>query len=1070
MPTLHLRVVPAGNVQGFIPVRLTEGGFTDPWGYQPPGSKYIGTTNNNQPRINNTGSTDSVNQLRNPNPTPTLPHVCQVCQRSFSTKSGLGVHIRKAHPDFHDNIHKRVDVKARWCEEEILLLAQKEAELKVHNNPRFMNQELCKVFPKRTLEAIKKARQKPEYKETVRRYIDQLEASPLVPPENVESNYAEVSDSVVPNEITPTIHPQNDFIEFLLALPTPPRRANNNIEALTTIIGQANNIGKESTLISLTSYLIGILQICLLDPREINSNVSPSLQHSNISKRQKRREEYALTQQNWRKHQNRCIKSILEGPNESVMPPRNIMEPYWKSVMEQENTKAPRNENLAQELGDLWNPVNIDEIQTCRPPLSTSPGPDGVTGRQLKAISNDVLVRVLNLILWCGKIPAILTESRTIFIPKKSLSTEPGEYRPITIPSVIVRLLHSILAKRLSTMVSLDPRQRGFTATDGCSDNTTLIDLLLRNSHQTYKSCYLASLDVSKAFDSVSHNAIFGTLTSYGLPTEFIEYLKGFYGASKSRLVGRGWTSEPFTPRRGVKQGDPLSPVLFNIIIDRLIRSLPSEIGCYIGSAKSNAVAFADDLVLYGSTPEGLQRLIDCTETYLSSCGLILNSSKSLTISIQGQPKNKRTVVEQRTFKIAGRVAPALKRTEEWVYLGIPFSAEGKSKFKPQIELEGKLSRLTKAPLKPQQRLYALRTVLIPQLYHRLTLGSVLIGCLKKTDRLIRNTVRKWLGLPHDTPIAFFHAQVDQGGLGLPSLRWHAPLLRKERLTNLHLPNLETEAIANIFIAKEIDHASKRLRYDGKVLNTRKNIDENWSTLLYKSVDGFGLREASHHKQAHRWIREPSKLLTGRDFINCIKIRINALPSKSRTTRGRSTMDRMCRGGCGVPETTNHIIQQCHRTHAIRVDRHNSVASYIKHQLNNRGYITAEEPRMQTADGLRKPDLVACLGRKVVVVDAQVVTDSYSLDEAHRRKANYYNTPEICEHLSTRFRAETIDFLSVTLNWRGVWSKQSIDQLLKHDILRKKDSALVSTRVMIGGVRAFRNFNTTTMVYRRGIG
>lgn len=55
-------------------------------------------------------------------------------------------------------------------------------------------------------------------------------------------------------------------------------------------------------------------------------------------------------------------------------------------------------------------------------------------------------------------------------------------------------------------------------------------------------------------------------------------------------------------PTTGVKQGDPLSPLLFNLVIDRLLRSLPEEIGATLGEGQINAIAFADDLILLANT------------------------------------------------------------------------------------------------------------------------------------------------------------------------------------------------------------------------------------------------------------------------------------------------------------------------------------------------------------------------------------------------------------------------------------------------------------------------------------
>ena len=99
-----------------------------------------------------------------------------------------------------------------------------------------------------------------------------------------------------------------------------------------------------------------------------------------------------------------------------------------------------------------------------------------------------------------------------------------GDFRTITTPSVCVKHLHSIIANRINRTFKFDPRQRAFRLTNGCADNTTLLDMVLRDRHQRYEPCYIASFDVSKAFDSVSHKAIFGTLKSYGIPEGFVTY------------------------------------------------------------------------------------------------------------------------------------------------------------------------------------------------------------------------------------------------------------------------------------------------------------------------------------------------------------------------------------------------------------------------------------------------------------------------------------------------------------------------------------------------------------------
>ena len=76
---------------------------------------------------------------------------------------------------------------------------------------------------------------------------------------------------------------------------------------------------------------------------------------------------------------------------------------------------------------------------------------------------------------------------------------------------------------------------------------------------------------------------------------QLVEYIGGVYSRSWTRIAYNNEDSDPIHPRGGVKQGDPLSPIIFNLIIDRMFRQLPNEIGIDIEGGKTNAPAYADD-------------------------------------------------------------------------------------------------------------------------------------------------------------------------------------------------------------------------------------------------------------------------------------------------------------------------------------------------------------------------------------------------------------------------------------------------------------------------------------------
>jgi len=158
----------------------------------------------------------------------------------------------------------------------------------------------------------------------------------------------------------------------------------------------------------------------------------------------------------------------------------------------------------------------------------------------------------------------------------------------------------------------------------------------------------------------------------------------------------------------------------------------------------------------------GLQLLPDKTVNYLATVGLTLNADKCFAIGIKGQPKQKCTVFDPDTLRVALNGCPALKLTNEWKYLGIIFNANGRVKCNPAKDIGPKLQRLSQVPLKSQQKICALRTVPIIQLYHKCDT----IGVLRKSDKLIRFYVSKWLDLPPYVPIAFVHAPQNVGHSG----------------------------------------------------------------------------------------------------------------------------------------------------------------------------------------------------------------------------------------------------------------------------------------------------------------
>lgn len=123
-----------------------------------------------------------------------------------------------------------------------------------------------------------------------------------------------------------------------------------------------------------------------------------------------------------------------------------------------------------------------------------------------------------NLFLFYEKVPNPIKGSRTVFTPKvEEGSSDPGDFRPLTICLVILREFNKILAQRIISCYTYDERQTAYLPIDGVCINISLLTAIIAEAKRTMKELHIAILDLVKAFNSVYHSALIESITGVGL-------------------------------------------------------------------------------------------------------------------------------------------------------------------------------------------------------------------------------------------------------------------------------------------------------------------------------------------------------------------------------------------------------------------------------------------------------------------------------------------------------------------------------------------------------------------------
>ena len=133
----------------------------------------------------------------------------------------------------------------------------------------------------------------------------------------------------------------------------------------------------------------------------------------------------------------------------------------------------------------------------------------------MKSLGASELAQWFSLFMYRGQVPRCINDARVVLIPKVAKPESPSDFRPISVSSVVSRLFHKVLEKRLGT-IGTNPQQKGFRPVDGCRDHTWTLQALLKRARSEMRPLYLCFVDVKNAFGAMTHEELIKTVRSRG--------------------------------------------------------------------------------------------------------------------------------------------------------------------------------------------------------------------------------------------------------------------------------------------------------------------------------------------------------------------------------------------------------------------------------------------------------------------------------------------------------------------------------------------------------------------------
>ena len=440
--------------------------------------------------------------------------------------------------------------------------------------------------------------------------------------------------------------------------------------------------------------------------------------------------------------------------------------------------------------------------QACVKTLShgKAPGPDGVTNEMLQLLPpvGQRMLHAFIQLMWASSCtPKSWKHSTTALLWKeKGTVLELKYYRRIGLELTIYKLWTRMITWAMSDHAErnniLTYTQGGFRNKRTTSDQLELMTMILEDAKLTQQDIYLAMIDYTEAFDTIDHDRLLHILYDLGFPTDAIDVVQNLYTNATTAIKTPHGSTSSIPMERGTIQGDSLSPFLFIVYLEPLLRWLRVGVNGYIPGVYKQSMAvdrlkahipdstYADDLNLVTHTAPRLQKQLDKVTNYSIWGNLIVNISKTLVTGARYHT-NPKDPYDSSSLKrilssvtVQGQPVTFHDPRKPFRYLGVHFTMHMDWSHQLQVTIEALKSMLKgikASNAKVYQKMRTIKSCIRSKVRYTFCVAPYSDKDIHNIDSLISRACKSAHGLPLYIARAFVHEDIDKGGLGCPSMQ-----------------------------------------------------------------------------------------------------------------------------------------------------------------------------------------------------------------------------------------------------------------------------------------------------------